>query len=46
MMQLISITEEKLCSSAVIQIRFLFEDMYLISVGGSDATLFRWKIQS
>ena len=37
-------TEEKTASSAVVAIRFLFEDIYLITVGGSDATLLRWKI--
>jgi hypothetical protein len=36
--------EEKTASSAVVAIRFLFEDMYMITVGGSDATLLRWKI--
>jgi len=36
--------EEKTASSAVVAIRFLFEDIYLITVGGSDATLLRWKI--
>lgn len=36
--------EEKTASSAIMGIRFLFEDMYIITVGGTDATLLRWKI--
>ena len=36
--------EEKSSSTAVVATRFLFEDMYVITVGGSDATLLRWKI--
>ena len=36
--------EEKSASSAVVAIRFLFEDMYVITAGGTDATLLRWKI--
>ena len=36
--------EVKPCSSAITGIRFLFEDMYLLSVGGTNATLIRWKI--
>ncbi len=36
--------EEKSASSAVVAVRFLFEDMYVITAGGSDATLLRWKI--
>ena len=36
--------EEKSASTAVVAIRFLFEDMYVITAGGTDATLLRWKI--
>ena len=36
--------EQKASSSAITAIRFLFEDSYLLSVGGADATLIRWKI--
>ena len=36
--------EEKTASTAIVAMRFLFEDMYAITVGGSDATLLRWKI--
>ena len=36
--------EEKTNSTAIVAIRFLFEDMYIITVGGADATLLRWKI--
>ena len=36
--------EEKTASTAIVGIQFLFEDMYIITVGGSDATLLRWKI--
>ena len=36
--------EQKASSSAVTAIRFLFEDSYLLSVGGADATLIRWKL--
>ena len=35
--------EQKPTSSAITAIRFLFEDSYLLSVGGADATLVRWK---
>jgi len=31
-------------SAAVFAIWFLFEDMYVITAGGTDATLLRWKI--
>lgn len=36
--------EQKPISSAITSVRFLFEDMYLLSVGGAEATLIRWKI--
>ena len=36
--------EEKTASTAVVAVQFLFEDMYVITAGGSDATLLRWKI--
>ena len=36
--------EAKPSSSAITAIRFMFEDTYLMSVGGADATLIRWKI--
>ena len=36
--------EEKTASTPIVAMRFLFEDMYAITVGGSDATLLRWKI--
>ena len=36
--------EQKASSSAVTAIRFLFEDSYLLSVGGADATLIRWRL--
>ena len=36
--------EQKASSSAVTAIRFLFEDSYLLTVGGADATLIRWKL--
>ena len=36
--------EAKPSSSPITAVRFMFEDMYLLSVGGSEATLIRWKI--
>ena len=36
--------EQKASSSAITSIRFLFEDSYLLSAGGADATLIRWKL--
>ena len=34
----------KLASTAVVAIRFLFEDMSVITARGTDTTLLRWKI--
>lgn len=36
--------EEKTASNAIVGIRFLYNDKYLISVGGADSTLLQWKI--
>ena len=36
--------EAKPSSSAVTCVKFLFEDMYLLTVGGTNATLIRWKL--
>ena len=36
--------EQKPSSSAITAIRFLFEDSYLLTAGGADATLVRWKL--